>query len=130
MLVPLDHDGSLIRHPHRYPNPDEIVWEEAKPFRAFLVLQDTTTAQGYGKYVTWRELHGVRRWPMDTEPAFAAIKHLLIDHGVIVADQPPLWTFTKSPARGGEAYGIKLVRRRFLEQEGDDTTPTTTEENR
>ncbi|MEU6778595.1 hypothetical protein ABZ912_05285 [Nonomuraea angiospora] len=128
MQVPFDPDGSLIRHPHRYPNADEIVWEDAKPFQAWLILHDVSAAQGYGKYVIWREAHGIRRFPMDSERAFAVVKNTVMDNGAILADEPPTWTFTKAHARGGEAYGIALVRKRFLDQEGGDTDPEKNEE--
>ncbi|TMR99547.1 hypothetical protein [Nonomuraea basaltis] len=120
MQVPIDPSGSLIRHPHRYPSPDDIVWEDAEPFEARLILADVRNAQGYGKYVIWQEAHGIRRFPMDTEHAFAVVKNMLIDHGAIITDTDPEWTFTKAHARGGDAYGIKLVRKRFLDQEDGD----------
>src|SRR5690606_39774852 len=96
MQVPFDENGSLIRHPHRYPNADEIVWEDAKPFQAHLILHDVRNAQGYGKYVIWREAHGIRRFPMDTEHAFVVVKHTLMDHGSVIAKTTPTWTFTKA----------------------------------
>jgi len=89
MQVPFDENGSLIRHPHRYPNADEIVWEDAKPFQAHLILHDVRNAQGYGKYVIWREAHGIRRFPMDTEHAFVVVKHTLMDHGSVIAKTTP-----------------------------------------
>ncbi|MEV6154952.1 hypothetical protein AB0L53_31885 [Nonomuraea sp. NPDC052129] len=128
MQVPFDPSGSLIRHPHRYPSPDEIDWQDAKPFQARLILTDVRNAQGYGKYVIWAEAHGIRRFPMDTEHAFAVVKNTLMDHGAIITDTNPEWTFTKTHARGGDAYGIKLVRKRFLDQEGGDTEPEENEE--
>ncbi|MEV0313563.1 hypothetical protein [Nonomuraea fuscirosea] len=128
MQVPFDLGGNLIRHPHHFKQPDEIDWQEAKPFEAYLILADVTHAQGYGKYVIWKEAHGARRFPMDTEHAFAVVKHALMDHGAIIADQPPTWAYTKAHARRGEAYGIKLVRKRFLDQESTNPSPEDNEE--
>ncbi|SDL74413.1 hypothetical protein SAMN05421874_12866 [Nonomuraea maritima] len=118
MQVPFDQLGNLIRHPHRYPHPEEIVWGGADPFEAYLRLHNVRAAQGYGKYVLWQEVHGHRVFPMDSERAFAVVKNTVMDHGTVLADRPPTWEFTKAHARGGDAYGIKLVRKRFLDQEG------------
>ncbi|MFC7582471.1 hypothetical protein ACFQYP_00675 [Nonomuraea antimicrobica] len=112
--VPFDQHGSLIRDPGLVPDDIEIQWTGPKSFEARLRLVRTKTAIGYGKYVTWAEVHGIRRFPMAIEDLMPVVRGTLIDHGVVEA----VWIPKKRRGRRGDEYGIALLpKKRFLEQE-------------
>lgn len=111
--VPFDPLGSLIRDPSTIDDGTEIDWRCPEPFKALLKVHKTRTAHGYGRYITWAEVHGIRQFPMAIEDLMAVLRYTKLDHGVIDAT----WIPKERRGRTGPAYGIALLRKTFLEQE-------------
>lgn len=112
--VPFDQHGNLIRDPGLAGDDIELHWADPKPFEARLRIVKTKTARGYGRYVTWAEVHGIRTFPMAIEDLMPVVRGTVIDHGVVEA----VWIPTTRRGRRGPAYGIALLpKKRFLEQE-------------